>query len=79
MFKLALMGPLVGSQGVHLGTITKGIARGPGGASTEAGLAAPSETVIGLAKGRGEQALGNGAALEMPASRPLPDCPSRLV
>jgi S1-C subfamily serine protease len=60
-------GLLVGSQGVHLGIITKGIARGPGGASTGAGFAVPVETVIGLANGSGSQALGSGAALQMTA------------
>jgi hypothetical protein len=62
-------GVLVGSQGVHLGIITKGIARGPGGASTEAGLAIPIETVIGSANGSGSQALGSGTALQMSAIR----------
>jgi hypothetical protein len=57
-------GLLVGSQGVHLGIITKGIARGLGGASTEAGFAVPIETVIGLASRSGSQALGSGAALQ---------------
>jgi hypothetical protein len=42
------------------------------GVSAETGFAAPIETVIGLADGRGKQALGSGAALEMPASRPSP-------
>ena len=56
-------GPLVGSQRVHLGIITKGIARGSGGASAEAGFAVPIETVISLADGCGKQALGRGAAL----------------
>jgi hypothetical protein len=60
---------LVGSQGVHLGVITKGIARGRGGAFTEAGFAVPIETVIGLASGSGSQALGSGAALQMIAIR----------
>jgi hypothetical protein len=36
------------------------------------GLAVPVETVTGLAKGRGKQAVGSGAALEMPTSRPSP-------
>jgi hypothetical protein len=62
-------GVLVGSQGVHLGIITKGIARGPGGASTEAGFAVPIETVIGLANGSGNRALAGGAALQMIAIR----------
>jgi S1-C subfamily serine protease len=62
-------GPPVGSQGVHLGITTKGIAREPGGASTEAGFAFPIETVIGLADGSGSQALGSGAALQMGAIR----------
>ena len=59
----------MGLQGVHLGVITKGIARGPGGASTEAGFAVPIETVIGSANGSGSQALGGGAALRMSAIR----------
>jgi hypothetical protein len=62
-------GLLVGSQGVHLGIITKGIARGLGGASTEAGFAVPIETVIGPANGSGSRALGGGAALQMTAIR----------
>jgi S1-C subfamily serine protease len=62
-------GPLVGSQGVHLGITTKGIARESGGASTEAGFAVPIETVIGSANGGGNQALGSGAALQMSAIR----------
>jgi hypothetical protein len=65
-------GPLVGSQSVRLGIITRGIAPGPGGASTEAGLAVPIETMIGSADGSGNQALRSRVALEMPASRPLP-------
>ena len=62
-------GPLVGSQGVHMGIITKGMARGPGGASTGAGFAVPIETVIGPADGSGNQALGSGVALPMTAIR----------
>jgi hypothetical protein len=65
-------GPLVDSQGALLGIITKRIARGLGGASAEARFAVPIETVIGLADGRGKRALGSGAALPMPASRPSP-------
>jgi hypothetical protein len=60
-------GPLVGSQGVHLGIITNGISRGPGGAPAEAGFAVPIETVIGLANGNSSQAPGSGAALKMTA------------
>jgi hypothetical protein len=47
--------------------ITKGIAQGPGGASTEAGFAVPIQTVNGLVNGGGNQALCGGAALQMPA------------
>jgi hypothetical protein len=62
----------VDSQGALLGIITKRTARGLGGASAEAGFAVPTETVIGLADGSGKQALGCGAALQMPAKRPSP-------
>jgi hypothetical protein len=62
----------VDSQGALLGIITKRTARGLGGASAEVGLAVPTETVIGLADGSGNQALGCGAALQMPAKRPSP-------
>jgi hypothetical protein len=65
-------GPLVDSRGALLGIITKGIAKGPGGAEPGAGFAVPIESVIGLADGTGDLALGNGAALQMPASRPSP-------
>jgi hypothetical protein len=56
-------GPLVDSQSVHLGIISKRVARGPGGASAEAGFAVPIETVTGLAKGSGNQAPSSAAAL----------------
>jgi hypothetical protein len=65
----ARRGPLVGSQGVHLGIITKRIAQGPGGASTGTWFAVPAETVIGLANGSGNQALGSGVALQTSAIR----------
>jgi len=65
-------GPLVDSQGALLGIITKAIARGSRGMPAEAGFAVPIQTVIGLADGSGNQALGSGAALQMPASRPSP-------
>jgi len=65
-------GPLVDARGNLLGIITKGIASTQGGAQAGAGFAVPIETVIGLADGTGHQLLGNGAALQMPASRPLP-------
>jgi hypothetical protein len=50
--------PLVGSQSVHLGIITKRLARGSGGAPAEAGFAVPIETAIGSADGSGKQAPG---------------------
>jgi hypothetical protein len=65
-------GPLVDARGALLGVITKGIASGQGGMQSGAGFAVPIETVIGLADGSGRLALGNGAALQMPASRPSP-------
>jgi hypothetical protein len=49
--------------------LERGMARGPGGASTEAGFAVPMGTVIGSANGSGSQALGGGAALHMTAIR----------
>jgi hypothetical protein len=61
--------PLVGSRGVHLGIVTKGITRGPGGACTGAGFAVPIETVIGSANGGVNRALGSGAARQMTAIR----------
>jgi len=65
-------GPLVDSRGALLGVITRGIALGQGGMQSGAGFAVPIETVIGLADGTGSLALGNGAALQMPASQPSP-------
>ena len=65
-------GPLVDSQGALVGIITRGIARGTTGAPAEAGFAVPVETVMGLADGSGNQALGSGAALQIPDSRPSP-------
>jgi hypothetical protein len=65
-------GPLADSQGALLGIITKGIVTGPEGTQAGAGFAVPIETVIGLADGTGNYALGYGAALEIPASQPSP-------
>ena len=65
-------GPLADARGALLGIITKGIAPGRGGTQPGAGFAVPIEMVIGLADGTGSLALGSGAALEMPASRPSP-------
>jgi hypothetical protein len=65
-------GPLADSRGALLGVITKAVASGPRGIQPGAGFAVPIETVIGLADGTGNLALGNGAALLMPASRPSP-------
>ena len=65
-------GPLVDAQGALLGIITKAIAPGSGNGPAEAAFAVPIETVIGLADGTGHQALGSGAALQLPASRPSP-------
>jgi S1-C subfamily serine protease len=62
-------GPVVEWQGALLGIITKRVARGLGGASTEAGFAVPTETVIGLAEGSAKRAVGSGAALPMSAVR----------
>lgn len=59
----------MGSQGVRLGIIAKGMARGPGGAFTEAGPAVPLGTVIGLANGSGDQAPGSGTVLQTAAIR----------
>ena len=64
-------GPLVDSRGALLGIITKGLPSGAGG-TTAAGFAVPIETVIGLADETGNVALGNGAALHLPASQPSP-------
>jgi hypothetical protein len=60
-------GPLVDSRGNLLGIITKGMASGT---SAGAGFAVPIETVIGLADGTGNLALGKGTTLQMPANRP---------
>jgi hypothetical protein len=65
-------GPLADSRGALLGIITRGIVPNLGGTQPGAGFAVPIETVIGLADGTGNLALGSGAALQMPASRPAP-------
>ena len=44
-------GPPVGSQGVHLGFITKGIARGPRGAPVRLGSRSPSRRQLGRQTG----------------------------
>jgi hypothetical protein len=62
-------GPVVDSRGALLGIIIKGMASGT---SAGPGFAVPIETVIGLADGTGNFALGSGTALEMPANRPPP-------
>ncbi len=65
-------GPLADSRGALLGIITKGIAAGPRGVQAAGGFAVPVEAVIGLADGTGNQALGSGAALQMPTGMPSP-------
>ena len=65
-------GPLVDSQGAVIGIITSGISSGSGGVQSGAGFAVPIETVIGLADGTGNSALGSGSALQMPVNRPPP-------
>jgi len=65
-------GPLVDSRGALVGIITKEIASGTSGVQPGAAFAVPIESVIGLADGTGNRALGSGAALQMPTNRPSP-------
>ena len=65
-------GPLVDSRGALVGIITKGVSSGQGGVQSGAVFAVPIESVIGLADGTGNLALGKGAALQMPMNRPSP-------
>jgi hypothetical protein len=58
-------GPLVDERGALLGIITKTIPSG-------IGLAVPMESVIGLADGTMNLALGSGSSLQLPINRPTP-------
>jgi hypothetical protein len=63
-------GPLVDSRGHLVGIITRGLASS--GRMSGDGFAVPIESVIGLADATGNMALGSGAALQVPVSRPSP-------
>jgi len=65
-------GPLVDSRGSLVGIITKGISSGISGVQPGTAFAVPIESVIGLADGTGNLALGSGGALQMPTNRPSP-------
>ena len=78
----ASRGPLAGWQGAHLGINARGIVRGPGGASAEAGFAVLIETVMGPGNGSGNRAPGSDAAPQMGAirlDREAPVCARRVL
>jgi hypothetical protein len=58
-------GPLVDENGVLIGMITRGVPSG-------VGFAVPIESIIGLADGSMNLALGSGSALQMASNNPTP-------